>query len=554
MKKKRVTRILTSLITAALCVSALVGCGSSDGGGAAVSEGGLKAPRVEKDASIPGWQQDNEEHVELTWYVNVTWWDPSWGTDLVTKKIAEDTNVTINFMIGDDTNLNTYFAGEDLPDIITLFDTASPAATTANEWAIPLQTLADTYDPYFYEVAAADTLNWLKLSDGYTYGYSGYSGAEKDYDAEYYDMVFPQQAFVIREDVYKALGEPEMSTPEQFLDVLGQIKEQFPDLIPLGFNAMSDSEGALGARLQNLLGVPLLDENGQWYDRNLDEDYLTWLSVLNKAYLAGYINDDSFADDGTAFNEKIQTGKYAFVIMSGVVNENPYMQMLYSENPEGSYIAIDGPESTLEGRIPIYSNAGIGGWTISYITKNCKDPERAIELFTYLMSDYGEILCFYGIEGETYNVNQDGLYILTDEVKEVKENDPEKYKKEYRMTEFYLFGHDRYNTMGESPAGMKQIYEFGSEKIHDAGLSVIREQFSMGNISPDSNTSEARNLTNIDTNWATTLVSMIRSASEEEFQASLDSYKEFRATNGFDDIVAIYNEKIELNREKLGYK
>lgn len=545
--------MITTALASAMCLSFLAGCGNS-GQGEGSADGSLPEARVEKDASVPGWQQDNKEHVELTWYVNATWWDPSWGSDVVTKKIAEDTNVTINFVIGDDTNLNTYFAGEELPDIITIFDSASSAATTANEWAMPLQKLADAYDPYFYEVAAPDTLNWLKLADGYTYGYPGYSGAEKDFDPQYYDMVFPQQAFVIRKDVYEALQEPEMGTPEQFLEVLGQIKEKFPDLTPLGFNAMADSEGALGARFQNLLGVPLLDAEGKWYDRQMDEDYLKWIKALNDAYLKGYINDDSFADDGTAFNEKIQAGKYAFVIMSGVINENPPLQAFYSENPDAAYIAVDGPQATVEGRTPIYSNAGVGGWTVNYITKDCADPERAIELFTYLMSDYGEILCFFGIEGETYTVNESGQYILTDEVKAVKESSPEQYKKEYRMTEFYLFGHDRYNTMGEFQPAMEQIYEFGSRKTHDAGLEVIRQQFSMGNIGPDNNTEEARNLTNINTNWATTLVSMIRSASEEEFQSALDSYKAFRESNGMDAIIAIYNEKIEANREKLGYK
>lgn len=151
-------------------------------------------------------------------------------------------------------------------------------------------------------------------------------------------------------------------------------------------------------------------------------------------------------------------------------------------------------------------------------------------------------------------MDANGQYILTDEVKAVKESNPEQYKSEYRMTEFYLFGHDRYNTMGEFQTAMNQIYDFGSKKTHEAGLEVIRQQFSMGNIDPDNNTTEARNLTNINTNWSTTLVTLIRSANEEEFQAALDSYKAFRETNGMDAIVEIYNQKIETNRAKLGYK
>lgn len=548
MKRKSLKQLIALSTAAIMSLSLLAGCGSSENEGTA----DLSEARVEKDASIPGWQQDNEEHIELTWYVNATWWNPDFGNDLVTAKIAEDTNVTINFLVGDDTNLNTYFAGEELPDIITLFDSTSTAAMSAADWAIPLQTLADTYDPYFYEVAATDTLNWMALEDGYTYGYPGYSGSERDFDPAYYDMVFPQQSFVIRKDVYEAIGSPSMATPDEFLDAMEKIHTQFPELMTLGFNAMSDSEGSLGARLQNLLGVPLLDENKQWYDRTQDEDYLTWLHTINEAYRRGFINDDSFADDGTAFNEKLQAGRYAFVIMSGVINENPPITSWYQENPDAAYIAIDGPQPGVAGRTPIYSNASVGGWTVNYITKDCIDPERAIELFTYLMSDYGEILCFFGIEGETYTV-QNGQYILTDDVKAVRDSDPTRYQTEYRMTEFYLFGHDRYNAMGESPVSMQQIYDFGAQKTHEAGLEVIRDQFALGNTSPDNGSAEARNLTNINTNWTTNLVKMVRAGSDEEFQTAFDDYITFRENNGFDDIVAIYNEKIAANRAKLGY-
>ncbi|MDO5143968.1 MAG: extracellular solute-binding protein [bacterium] len=525
---------LVSLLLAALMVASLI-------------PGFAMAEEV-----TPAWQKNNAEPIELTWYVNATWWDPSYGQDIVTKKIQADTNITINFMIGDDNNLNTLFAGGDLPDMITLFDSTSLAATSANNWALPLQKLADEYDPYFYQVAAEDTLNWLRLSDGYTYGYPGYSGSERDFDPEYYDIVYPQQAYLMRKDVYEALGEPDMSTPEAFLDTLGKIAEQYPGLTPLGFNAMADSEGALGARFQNLLGVPMLNEDGTWYDRQMDEEYLDWLRVLNQAYRAGYINDDSFSDDGVAFSEKVQIGKYAFIIASGVVNMNPDLQAIYTNDPDAAYVAVEGPASKT-GRTPIYSNAGVGGWTITFITNACKDSERAIGLMSYLISDYGEIITFFGIEGETYYIDENGKYILTDEVKEVKNNDPMRYRTEYRMTNFYLFGHDRYNTMGENPTSMDQIYQFGSDKIHAAGLDYIRQQFMLSSINPDANTMESRYLNNITTNWNTTLVSMIRAGSEDDFNTTLNNYKSFRDFNGFEDVVKIYNEKIQQNRVKLGY-
>ncbi len=48
-----------------------------------------------------------------------------------------------------------------------------------------------------------------------------------------------------------------------------------------GANSMTDNAGSLEADLQNFLGVPIENEDGTWYDRNMDEDYLAWRHTLN---------------------------------------------------------------------------------------------------------------------------------------------------------------------------------------------------------------------------------------------------------------------------------
>ena len=52
----------------------------------------------------------------------------------------------------------------------------------------------------------------------------------------------------------------------------------------------------------------------------------------------------------------------------------------------------------------------------------------------------------------------------------------------------------------------------------------------------------------------TTLVSLIRSQDDAQFDAVLEEYKAFREQNNWNEIVKIYNEKMDINREKLGYK
>lgn len=308
MKRKLV------LATAAVLMLSILGACGGENKDAATGTLPELDGRYEVDENTPAYQLDTKEDNKLVWYVNADWWNTEWGNDVVTKKIQEDLNLEIEFVTGDDTKLNTYFAGEDLPDIITIFDANSSIAKSASQWAYSLNDLAEKYDPYFYQVAKEDTLNWFKMEDGKTYGYPGYSNSQEDYDS---GNLNASTAFVIRKDIYEALGQPSMSTPEEFLDVLMQIKEQFPDVIPFGSNSMTSDEGSLGKDLQNFLGVPIENEDGTWYDRQMDEDYLTWIKTLNQAYKNGCISDDNFSDDGTAHEEKVKAGKYGCIFIGG---------------------------------------------------------------------------------------------------------------------------------------------------------------------------------------------------------------------------------------------
>ncbi|MCE3202248.1 type 2 periplasmic-binding domain-containing protein [Paenibacillus sonchi] len=539
---KKGLKLCTVLMAAVLVMP---GCG----GGNSASSGKADLPsaddRYTVDAETPAWKLDKkEETTELTWYVNADWWNTDFGKDVVTKKIKEDLNINIKFITGDDTKLNTFFAGGDMPDLLTIFDSNSPVVQKAATWALPLNDLAEKYDPYFNKVAAADTLNWFQLGDGKTYGYPNYSNTQADYDS---GNIPAKTAFVIRKDVYEALGSPAAGTPEEFKNVMGQIKAKFPELIPFGFNSIGEGTGSLGDVLQDFLGVPMETTEGGFYNRNLDEDYLAWLKTINAVYRDGAISDDSFADDGTAFEEKVKSGKYATMLLDGTPQQGGNLQIYMSANPGKEYIAIDGPQSTA-GHAPTLNQSGITGWMISFITKKCKDPAKAMQIFTYLLSDEGQKLMNYGIEGETYQVNANGKVELLPAVKDLQLNNADKFKKDYRLGEFMFFGHDRDKALSEDafPESIKQMQEWGKGKL--------KPHFILENINPDQGTPEARALSAINTKWNTTMVSMLRSKDDASFDSLLADYKTFLDNNNWDKIVEIRTEKMKKNKEKLGLK
>lgn len=549
MKRKLFLKRSQAFLTAALIgCFAFAGCSGPQNAQSSGTGSTAAVSKTAADQNSPAWEKDKDRASKLTWYVNADWWNTTYGDDPVTKKMKEDLNLDITFQTGDDTKLNGLFGSGQLPDLITVFDSQSQVAKKADTWALPLNDLADQYDPYFYKAAADETLKWYRMSDGKTYGYPSYSNTSEDYEKGYLQA---GQFFAVRQDVYNAIGKPDMTTPDGFLNGLKAMKEKFPDLMPIGMRSFVGSAGttstsSIGSDLQDYLGVPISNKDGTYYNRNLDPEYLSWVKVLSKAYQAGCISDDTFSDDNTAFEEKVSSGKYGSVFISGAAQLSGALQKNISADPSRKYIAVDGPKSSL-GNEPRLAQSGISGWSITYISKNCKDPQKAIELFTYLISDYGRNLCTFGIEGETYSVDQDGKEVLLPEVAKERDTNPDNYKKKYRLGEFCLFGHDSYTAehgQDMTSEALKQMFEWGKGKV--------KPQFIIENIGPDVASPQARSLTNINAQWGTTLANLVRSKSDGDFDQTVNSYKAFLDSNDWNSIVGIYNEKMKANEQKLG--
>ena len=518
--------LLFSLFATVLVVSA---CGNNN------NDTNANLGTVENlDPTIPRWQQieGRDELVTLTWFVNEGWWNTSWGDDFITRTIQEMLNIEVEFIAGGEEELNLIFAAGDVPDIMTLSGGATTqTAQSADRWAYSLEELANRYDPYFFQVASMDTLNWLRLEDGGAYAYANFSNSWYDFDN---GTIPASTAFLIRRDIYEAIPGLNMTTPEGFLAGLEAISNQFPDVIPFG------GVGNFGADLQNLLGVPLLDADGNFHNRNLDPDYLTWLRTFRVAHDRGFINDDSFVNDGAIWDENIEFGNYATVIAGNLTGMSNVLQRRFESFPGAEFIAIDGPASTV-GNAPTLSQSGLSGWLLNHIAQG-PNAAVAIELFTFLLSDFGQRLTLFGVEGETFEINADGLIELAPHIQEM---DGGERNDVYRFGEFFLLGHDRYRSLA---AGT------WVEAVHQPmawGSNHLRPQFIIENINPEWGTLEARSLDAINTEWNRIQIELVRSSNDAEFDALIAEFEAFMANNNWDSIQAIRNAGIEHNRGRL---
>lgn len=546
MMKKKI--LLSSL--ALLSLTTLVACGGGESGNSSKKGKEIELPeaRFEADKDTPSWQKDTDHSAKLKWYVNFDWYaQPGWGVDTVTRKIKEDMNIDVEFISGNDENLNTMLAGGDLPDIMT-FDKNLSAATEAPKFAIPLNQLSNKYDPYFLEHATKpESVQWFTLEDGNIYGYPSFSTTKSDYEA---GNVIGDQVFIVRKDIYEALGEPNMTTPEGFLNSLKEAKKLQPkaddgsELVAFGSTALdiaNGGDGAYGGILQDFLNISP-SKDGAFNDRDADEEYTAWLEVFRQAYSEGYITNDQFSDNDNTMKEKLGQGRYFAYLHTNTKGLNEFMSDNNARNPEQTYIAVDGPKNSKEEN-PTFSGGNIGGWTQTFITTNTKEPQKAIELLTYLASEYGTMATTFGIEGETYDI-VDGKAVLSEETAELRNSDAARFDKEVGLGSYWFVSNDNFAIeMGQKPGeSIRQMVEWSADKL--------APRFEMEDIDPRTG-SMARNTTKINTERVQALVSVIQAKSEEEGKEIWDTFLKGRENNGWNEIVEYRNEKITSNIERL---
>jgi len=530
-------------IAGILAMTILIGCGQN-------ASTGSESKEAVDTSQTPAWSLYADEPIELDWYVNYSWFVTGWGDNLVSQKITEETGVSINFItpIGnEEEKLSALIASDSLPDIITLgWWENQYMEMIKNGQVYALNELADQYDLYFYQVADATVIDWYTLSDGNFYAYPNSSYTPKDVEEN--DKITSNQTFLVRKDIYEAIGSPDMSTPEGFADAVRKAAEMFPEvggreLIPIGAHIFDDTGCvSFDQYLQNFLAVPF-EKDGLFYDRNTDEEYLVWLKMFRQLGEEGYLKNDIFVDSRTQTNEKLEEGRY-FCLMYQWTDMTDQEKIRYANDPDSVYIAVEGPRNTA-GDDPVLPTSGVNGWTATLISKNCEHPERAIALFDYLISEHGQKMVSLGIEGVTYD-EVDGKYVTKPEVLELLYSDRDAYNATYGADDTYWMFQDNVMQMqwtADYEEPIKQMAEWTRKYATYTGQyeTTIPEDSEYGTINK-----------NIDFLWSQTLKKLLLAKTEEEFDSIVLEYVQKRDAYGWEKLQQEMTRQVNENKQKLG--
>lgn len=547
---KRAKTLVTGVMIALLATSSLfyLSCSNKgDKNGIAIGS-----------ASEPGWKANADKPIKFDWYINFSWFARHWGDSKVSKYITEKTGVDVNFIVpagSEAEKLNAMIAGDALPDLITLgwYEGQIPLMIDAG-LVEPLDKLAKDYDSYFFKVANPDKIGWYTKEDGHVYGYPNASFTPTDYK-NYAGKLTSNDTFLVRKDMYEAIGSPDMSTPDGFLGALRAAKEKFPkvngqNLIPFGTNEFNDTGcDRLQETLPDFLAISR-EKNGIFQDGKLgfteDTEYVRWLKALRDAYDEGLISTDMFVDKRSQIEEKATQGRY-FCMLYFNWDMQAAQNALYAKDPNSIYIAIDGPKNS-KGEDPTLAGGGIAGWTVTLISKKCKDKARAIQFLTYLISDEGQMDTNFGIEGETYTY-VDGIPTLTPEVRKVDSEDKNKQETDIGVQYTYWMLMD---TAWQAQWGIEYAPSLGQPQLWTR--PYVTSFAAYDGLTLPVGSDEQIIYEDIQRRWGKVLPQLIRASSDAEFDKVLADFNKYKKDKGIDKVVAVQTELMNVNKKKLGMK
>ena len=512
------------------------------------------AGQVSKDA--PGWKANADKPVKFDWYINFSWFARHWGDSKVSKYITQKTGVDVNFIVpagNEAEKLNAMIAGDALPDLITLgwWEGQIPMMIDAG-LLYSLDELADKYDPYFWKVTDPNKVGWYRQADGHIYGYPNSSYTSTDY-AKYQGKLTSNETFLVRKDMYEALGSPDMTTPEGFLNALRAAKAKFPtvngqSLIPFGTNEFGDTGcSQLQGYLAHFLAIAP-EKDGKFVNADLgltdDPEYIPWMKMFRQAHEEGLFATDVFVDKRSQIEEKAAQGRYFCLLYQNWDMQAP-QNALYARDPNSIYIAVDGPKNS-KGDDPVLAGGGIAGWTVTLISKNCKDPERAIQFLSYLISEEGQMDTNFGIEGETYTM-VNGVPKLTPEIAELDKTDKNKQETDIGVQYTYWmlmdtawqaqFGSD-YAPSLEQPQLWTRPYVHSYAAYDGLTLPVGSD--------------EQLIYEDIQRRWGKVLPQLIRAGSEAEFDKIVAEFNQYKKDKGIDKVIDAQTVLMNANKKKLG--
>lgn len=299
----------------------------------------------------------------------------------------------------------------DLPDILTKTNPSSEMIESG--LLLPISKYADqmpNYTAYLEKYGVDKNMDMYRQADG-----------------EYYFLPIkaltePQQEqqWLVRYDVFQANDIPIPTTLDELAQALRTLKELYPDSVGItnrfGTGNLLRSLGpafgiSAGWNLGQGVGFNKADET--WYFTPTSQGYKDMLIYLNGLYNDGTLDPEWATLDTAVYEQYIVQGK-TFVMVDWTQNKVRYNAAGVANNPD-YYVGPVYPLTGYEGNYALGEvNMFTQYWALSAAVADKPYFDKVLAFIDWCYTDEAEMLLTFGIEGETYQLNDSGHYEFID--------------------------------------------------------------------------------------------------------------------------------------------
>lgn len=426
-KRKIKTKASVLLLVSALFVGMLAGCGGSKNETAEKDNGTNSAATTAKDDNSP---------ITMSFFSADP--SPNWTgmKDEVGKIITEKTGVTLDaeFAVGDPQQKVALIASSgQYPDLISAKNDLNKLVDAGA--MLDLTDLIDKYAPNIKKVLG-DSIKRARYSDDdhAIYAIPTYAGVNQE-------NFKVSGGFELQHRAVAEAGYPEIRTVQDYENVIKSYIEKHPTdengnkNIGLTLNAddwymyITVTNPAFYTTGSPDDGEYAIDVDTQkvtyHFKRPVEKEYFRWLNHMNDI---GLLDPESFVQKYDQYKAKIATGRVIGLIDQDWAYGDAEKALKTAKKFDQGYghypvtLTKDYKETSF------WPTGFMAGYGIG-ISKDCKDPVRAIKFLDYLASDEGQVLMNWGVEGKDYNV-ENGKRVIPKEVLDRKVNDATNFTKE----------------------------------------------------------------------------------------------------------------------------
>lgn len=410
-------KIMALVMAVAMMLSA---CSTGSGGASSNISSKSKSTGNETTA-------DKDKPITFDFFYDASWVPTDSWSGIIPQEITKETGVSLKVMKASDSNqLNLLIASGDLPDLIyTGAGTGgSGDKLSNNQYCYSYNELISKYAPTFKPKQAYINIAKSFSSDSNYYTILNYCSFDNDWKNA--AIGCPGQACIYyREDMWKALGSPKMETLDDFAKVLGMVKQKYPKLIPYAV----DAPAWYFQSIKSWMGIsPLTDDGSYTYDTT-SSNYLKFLKYANNFARNGYISADNYAINSESDSQQYAFGNkcFSFCWYTGVNNNETLNTNTKKTDPNAHWIALS-PLKDSSGKLNQAVRTPMG-WMGTFVTKNCKDPSRAVRFIEFMFSQKGRALSMWGREGVDYTLDSKGVPQFSQDWKNTAKDSTEMAKK-----------------------------------------------------------------------------------------------------------------------------